>query len=191
MGNTCAVERWAKILGTYDRCKRTEYARMKGIADEPAFSWWIPYTIKKRDQIISAVNCRVKKKTHKYRLEVPRTVEVAYLLDQKNKNTYWREAIKKEMRNVVVAFHILDSGVNVPGGYAQLGVHMVFDVKLDLTRKARLVADGHLTPDPIESTYAGVVSRESVKIALTYAALLDLDLWAADIMNAFQNFLRH
>ena len=162
-----------------------EYARMKGIADEPAFAWWIPYTLKKRDQIISAVNRRVKKKTHKYGLEVPRTVEGAYLLDQKNKNTYWRDAIKKEMRNVVVAFNILDSGENVPGGYGRLGIHMVFDVKLDLTRKARLVADGHLTPDPIDSTYAGVVSRESVRIALTYAALLDLDLWAADIMNAF------
>ena len=62
---------------------------------------------------------------------------------------------------------------------------MVFDIKLDLTRKARLVADGHLTPDPNDSTYAGVVSRETVRISLTYAALLGVDIWAADIMNAF------
>ena len=53
---------------------------------------------------------------------------------------------------------------------------MVFDIKLDLTRKARVVADGHLTPDPIDSTYAGVVSRKTVRIALTYVALLGIDI---------------
>ena len=89
------------------------------------------------------------------------------------------------MNNVIVAFNILDSGENVPEGYARLSVHMVFDVKLDLTWKARLVAKGHLTPDTIDSTYAGVVSRKTVGIALTYAELMGLDIWAADIMNAF------
>ena len=48
-----------------------------------------------------------------------------------------------------------------------------------------MIADGHLTPDPVDSTYAGVVSRETVRIALIYAALHGLDLCAADIMNAF------
>ena len=40
-------------------------------------------------------------------------------------------------------------------------------------------------PDPVGSTYAGVVSRESVRIALTYAALNDLDVFAANIQNAY------
>jgi hypothetical protein len=35
------------------------------------------------------------------------------------------------------------------------------------------------------STYAGVVSRESVRIALTYAALNGLKVCAADIQNAY------
>ena len=56
---------------------------------------------------------------------------------------------------------------------------------MDFTRKARWVLDGHKTPDPIGSTYAGVVSRESEQIALTYAALNDLDVFAADIWNAY------
>jgi len=47
------------------------------------------------------------------------------------------------------------------------------------------VKDGHLTPDPEGSTYAGVVSRESIRIALTYAALNGIDVMAADIQNAF------
>ena len=62
---------------------------------------------------------------------------------------------------------------------------MGFDLKMDFTRKARWVAAGHKTPDPIRSAYAGVVSRESVRIAFTYAALNGLDVWAADIRNAY------
>jgi len=47
--------------------------------------------------------------------------------------------------------------------------------------------DGHLTAGATinESTFAGVVSRESVRIALTYAALNGLDVCAADIRNAY------
>ena len=62
---------------------------------------------------------------------------------------------------------------------------MVFDVKMDFTRKARWVKDGHRTVDPDQSTFAGVVSRESVRIALTYAALNDISVTAADIQNAY------
>ena len=86
---------------------------------------------------------------------------------------------------MIVAFNLLDKGDDPPVGCSKMKVHLVFDVKLDLTRKARLVADGHLTPDPADNTYAGVVSRETVRIALTYAALHGLDIKAADIMNAF------
>ena len=56
---------------------------------------------------------------------------------------------------------------------------------MDFTRKARWVLDGHKTSDPEGSTYAGVVSRESVRIAFTYAALNGLDVCAADIRNAY------
>ena len=59
---------------------------------------------------------------------------------------------------------------------------MVFDVG---TFKARLCKDGHLTEDPEGSCYAGVVSRESVRIALLYAALNDIEVMAADIRNAY------
>jgi hypothetical protein len=40
--------------------------------------------------------------------------------------------------------------------------------------------DGHKLPTLEGSTYAGVVSRESVRIALTYAALNGLKVCAAD-----------
>ena len=56
---------------------------------------------------------------------------------------------------------------------------------MDFTRKARWVLNGHNTPDLIGSTYAGVVSRESVRIALSYAALNDLNVFAANIWNPY------
>jgi hypothetical protein len=33
-----------------------EYATIHGIADETAFAWWVPWTLKKRDIMIGAVN---------------------------------------------------------------------------------------------------------------------------------------
>ena len=89
------------------------------------------------------------------------------------------------MYNVGVAFEILDEGAHPPHGWKQVTGHLVWDVKMDFTRKARWVLDGHKTPDPIGSTYAGVVLRESARIALTYAALNELDVFAADIRNAY------
>ena len=75
------------------------------------------------------------------------------------------------MFNNGVAFEALNDNQRTPPGWHQVTGHMVFDVKMDFTRKARFVLDGHKTADPVGSTYACVVSRESVRIAFTYAAL--------------------
>ena len=56
---------------------------------------------------------------------------------------------------------------------------------MDFTRKAQWVKGGHKTADPLGSNYAGVVSRESARIAFTYAALNDLDILACDVQNAY------
>ena len=71
------------------------------------------------------------------------------------------------MHNVGVAFEVLEEGQKAPQGWNRVTGHLVFDVKMDFTRKARWVLDGHKTPDPIDSTYAGVFFRESVRIAFT------------------------
>ncbi len=60
-----------------------------------------------------------------------------------------------------------------------------FDIKMEyFKRKARLVAGGHKTEAPGTITYASVVSRETVRIALKLAALNDLQVKAGDILNA-------
>ena len=64
---------------------------------------------------------------------------------------------------------------------------MIFDIKMDFTRKAQLVAGGHRADPPISLTYSSVVSRDSVRIAFLVAALNDLVIKMADIGNAYLN----
>ena len=65
-----------------------EFAKAKGLQTKPAFKWWVPYTLKKRDAIISKVQARVRKVTHKYGIKVPRTIKQAYEFDKENGNTF-------------------------------------------------------------------------------------------------------
>ena len=110
---------------------------------------WVPYTLKKRDRIIAAVNKRYLKRTHKFGIEVPKTVQRALEIDKENGNTLWRDAIAKEMKAVRIAFKLLDSDEKPPPGYQFMTCHMIFDIKLDgFKRKARLVAGGHMTDAP-------------------------------------------
>ena len=132
-----------------------------------------------------ALRTRVCQAKQKYRIEIPASVKHAKKLDMKEGNDLWMKALAKEMFNVSVAFEILELGQKAPHGWHLVTDHLVWDVKMDFTRKARWVLDGHKTPDPDGSTFAGVVSRESVRIAFIYAALNGLDVFAADIRNAY------
>jgi hypothetical protein len=91
------------------------------------------------------------------------------------------------MKNVQPAFNFLDEGDCAPNGYQKIKLHMIFDVKMDFTRKARLVAGGHMTDTPASLTYSSVVSRDSVRLGLLLAALNDLDVLSCDIGNAYLN----
>ena len=57
------------------------------------------------------------KKTHKFRIEMPKTVKEAAELDAKNGDTKWMDAISKEMTNVRVAFDILKDVDCAPIGH--------------------------------------------------------------------------
>ena len=53
------------------------------------------------------------------------------------KNTYWVDAINKEMLNVGIAFEVLPTGERAPLGWNKVTGHLVFDMKMDFTRKDR------------------------------------------------------
>ena len=75
--------------------------------------------------------------------------------------------------------------MNSPKGYHRIKVHLVFAVKFDGGHKARLVADGHLTPEPIENIYSGVVSQRNLRLVIFLGKLNNLELQGADIGNAY------
>ena len=118
---------------------------------------------------------------------MPETVAREINIDEINGNTLWQDGIEKEMTSVCVAFKILNEGYQPPPGYQYMQCHMIFKIKLDgFRRKDRLVGAGCMVKDtPAVVTYAGVVSRETVRILLTIAALNDLEVKASDVMNAF------
>ena len=95
------------------------------------------------------------------------------------------DATRLEMANIGVTFKILEPGENPPPGYSKPSGHMVYDVKMDSTRKGRWVKDGNRTPHHETSSYAGIVSRESIRIMLTHAALHGVPTFAADVRNTY------
>jgi hypothetical protein len=164
-----------------------EYAKAVGIDTEPAFAWWTHHVLKKRDRIIAKVTKRFNKVTHKFGIELPTSVAHAYKLDEQNGNHLWRDALEKEMTNVRVAFKVMSDNDVIPPGYDHITMHLIWEIKLseNFRRKCRLVGDGYMVNTPAYMTYASVVSRETVRIVLTIAALNDLEVKAADIQNAF------
>ena len=63
---------------------------------------------------------------------------------------------------------------------------MIFDVKMEyLRRNVGMVAWVHMTYTPSTITYDGVVFCETVRVALKMAALHDLIVITAYIINAY------
>jgi hypothetical protein len=115
-------------------------------------------------------------------------VQEALTFDKENGDTLWWDAICTEMKNVRPAFEEWSKPLSdMPIGYQEVRCHLIFDVKMgeNFPRKARFVAGGNTTDVPSTLTYALVVSRDSVRIALTIAALNDLKIMACDIQNAY------
>ena len=63
---------------------------------------------------------------------------------------------------------------------------MIFDIKMeDFRRNARHVAGGNATVAPPTLTYMGVLSQDSVRIALTLAVFNDMEVKTSDIQNEY------
>ena len=170
-----------------------EYAVANKLVSEPAFAWWVPYTLRKRDRVLKAVKRRAVKrqKPEKFGIEVPgagpKGVARAYELDAENGTSHWSDALIKEVKNILPALKILEDDEDVPVGYQLIELMTVFDVKMDLTRKARICARGDQTDPPMSVTYASVVTRESIRLAFVIAALNGLNVLSADVSGAYLN----
>ena len=117
----------------------------------------------------------------KFGVEAPSTVEEAFSLDLENGDNFWQDAIANEMANGRVTVQVLDADEHPTVDFTETTCHLIFDVKMDLTRKAREMAGGHLT-DPLSFlTYVSVVSRETVQISFLIATFSELKILVGDI----------
>jgi Reverse transcriptase (RNA-dependent DNA polymerase) len=185
-----------KIVKESNPVELAEYAIANKIDKEPAFHWWLPHTLRKRNRIIKKIKAKYWRVTHKFGIRLPKSVDEALRIDVENGNTLWRDAIEKEMAKAKISYTAVDGATpqdvrsnkcDALRGHQEIKCHIIFDVKMDFTRKARFVAGGHMTEAPSSITYSSVVSRESVKIAFLIAALNELDIMSCDIGNAYLN----
>ena len=83
-----------------------EFAISNRIAEEPAFAWWVPFVMKKRNHILAKVKSKYWLRSHKFWIRIPKSMEEAKKVDNQNRNTLWWDAICKEMRYVRPAFEL-------------------------------------------------------------------------------------
>jgi uncharacterized membrane protein YgcG len=122
-----------------------------------------------------------------YGLEVPRNPDHAAELDRLNGNTKWGDANVAELQGLFDYDFAIDDGPGDthPYGHLKIRCRMIYTIKHDGRHKARLVAGGHLTPEPENSVYSGVVSHRSLRIIILAAELNHLELLGADITQAY------
>jgi hypothetical protein len=143
--------------------------------------------IKIMKRMINTGKARKNEIRYKFGVRLPRNVKEAHMLDAMNGDTLWAEAIQREMGQIkdFKTCHSIGLDAKTPQGYQRIPVHLVFDVKEDLKRKARMVAGGHMTKPLKESVYSGVASLRSLRIVTFLSELNALPIMQGDIGNAY------
>ena len=130
---------------------------------------------------------------YQHGFQVPKDYNDAIRLDKENSNTHCQDAMDLEVTQIHEYKVFKDTGkaqfhngkAVTPDGFQKIRVHFVYAVKHDGRFKARLVADGHLTKEPVESIYSGVVSLRSLRMVVFLSQLNDLEIWEADVGKAY------
>ena len=124
---------------------------------------------------------------HKFGFCIRHNEKDAMMLDCENGNTNGQDAIEAETRQLFECKVFKDLGKHAaaPKGYQLIKLRIVFDVKLSLKWKARIVVCGNVTDPPREAAYSGVASLWSQHIVCLLAELNGLKLTGGDIRNAY------
>jgi len=167
-----------------------EYAKNKHLLGKNPFKMLVRYCSGDAPSNLARAykaNVRTGGPKFKFGIQVPMGVKQAFELDRKNGNDLWKEAIQKELAQLeeFQVFRALGEGEKLPEGYKQVPYHIVFDVKFDLRRKARLVANGNWTDVVQEDIYSGVVGMDTVRLGFAIGELNNLPCCAGDVGNAY------
>ena len=122
-GDKTQPQLWIPLedLKEYYPIQVAEYAKVDGISGQPVFIWWVPYSLRKRINMISRVKSRYWKRTHRYGIKIPKNYKHVMHLYEQNGTNLWRLAWEKDMKNVQVAFDVKDEGEFALIVYQEIG----------------------------------------------------------------------
>ena len=158
------------------------------------------HLIKKENQLTRATKqSKVRQvrhaKKYMYGILIVRYYTEALEFDKSNNNSKWYDTTKAELDSIHsyevfqmhanVKYDKEKKVLNAPPRYQKIRDHLLFAVTYDGRHNSRHVADGHLTPQPVESIYSGVVSLRNLKLIIFLGKLNILELWVEDIGNAY------
>ena len=187
------------VIAADDPITRAAYAKEKNLYNLDGWKRLRPL-IKKEKQLTRAIKqSKIRQVRHakKYMFGflIPRNYTEALEFDKASNKSKWYDVTKAELDSIhsyevfqkheKAKYDKQKKVLNAPPRYQKIRVHLIFAVKYDGKHKARLDADGHLTPEPVESIYSGVVSLRNLKLVIFLGKLNNLELWGADIGNAY------
>ena len=143
---------------------------------------------------------------YQHGFQVPKDYNDAIRLDKENSDTHWQDAMDLELTQIHEYKVFKDTGkaqfhngkVVTPDGFQKIRVHFVYAVKHDGRFKARLVADGQLTKEPVESIYSGKVSLRSLRMVVflsqlnawrSGAQMLEMHILKPTLMKSYASLL--
>ena len=125
----------------------------------------------------------------KYGIRVPRNAKKATQFDQENGNLLWTKEILKELEALMSmkVFEKLLSSLRKSRAksFQFAPLRIIFDVKVDRRRNARLVIGGHVVDSSGHKVYEITMKSVSARILMTIAAVNNLDVMTVDIGNAY------
>ena len=89
--------KWVPLKDLKERnlVKLANYAVANNIDLKPSFDWWLSLTLHKRNIILSNLQKKYWRTTHKFWIEVQTSVKQAYNIDDKKGTDFGRKSIDK------------------------------------------------------------------------------------------------
>ena len=146
---------------------------------------------KKINRLLKQIRVHARKYPHmplyKFGIKIPRMYKEALEFDATNENNLWQQAMETELQQLKAYNTFEDRGKNTspPLDYQLIHLHPIFDCKHDYRRKARMVAGGHRTEVPKDTTYSSVVSLRGLRTVLFIGELNGMKMKVGDIGNAY------
>jgi hypothetical protein len=179
-----------KARGVLDRALRRSLNRTHRTPARTLFN----RTVRKAHRMdinASPSHVRAATRTIERTVKIPKTFNDVLRIDAQEGNSNWADATAKRVDQTkeLGVFELIPEGETIPDDFQQVRVTAIYDVRpgeKGPKYKMRFAARGDLI-DCLVPTYASVVRTESLKMILTLAKKMKLDILTGDCSHAYLN----